>query len=117
MSLWSDYITELRGDRTFLEYPDCFASYSFPAWAPECIIIHDMYVKPELRRAGRGLSLLQDIEEIGRKAGCKAILAELEIATKTFPTAFAAQVSGGFVPIAAKNDTICMRKEINYGQG
>lgn len=115
MSLWADYINEIRGDRVFIEYPDCFASYSFPDWVPTCIVIHDMYVTPDLRKSGRGTALLNDICEIGRKAGKTSVIAELEITTKTFQQAFKAQTAVGFVPIAAKNDIICMRKEIANG--
>lgn len=112
MSLWSDYIQELRGDRMFLEYPDCFVSYSLPAYAPECIIIHDMYVIPELRKSGRAKALLADVEAVGRKAGCAAVVCELEISTKTFPVAFASQIAVGFMPIGTRNDIIVMRKAI-----
>lgn len=114
MSLWADYIKEIRGEaaHTFLEFPECFVSYSLPAWAPDCIMIHDMYVVPALRKSGRGRALLSDVEEIGRKAGKKYVIAELEINTLTFQEAFAAQTSVGFRPIAAQNGIICMQKEL-----
>lgn len=117
MSLWSQYIDELRGPehRHFIEYPDCFVSYSFPDWAPSCILIHDMYVIPDLRKSGRGSALLSDVCELGRKAGKVAVLAELELATRTFDQAFRAQIASGFVPIAAQNGIICLRKEITGG--
>lgn len=119
MSLWSDYIQELRGPgfREFLEYPDCFAVYSIPKLEPwnDCVIIHDMYVKPELRKQGRGSVLLDDIAEIGRKAGRSYIAAELELGTLSFESAFRSQIAAGFVPFSAQNGIIVMRKEITNG--
>lgn len=113
MSLWADYIAELRGPdfRKFLEYPDCFAAYSVP---PDlnCIIIHDMYVKPELRETGRGTALLTDICEIGRTAGKSHVIAELELGTRTAEVAFRAQTAAGFIPRAAHNGIIHMEKEL-----
>lgn len=115
MSLWADYIRELRGPefRYFLEYSDCFAVISYPAgqWA-DCIIIHDMYVKPELRKQGRGKTLLEDVCQLGLKAGRKYVCAELEIATQTFEGAFKAQTAVGFMPVSANNGIIVMKKEL-----
>lgn len=113
MSLWAEYIRELRGPdfRQFLEYPDCFAVYSVPE-GKDCIIIHDMYVRPDLRKSGRGKALLADIEDIGRKAGRTCLLAELELGTLSVQTAFRAQTAVGFQPISAYNGIIAMRKEI-----
>lgn len=117
MSLWADYITELRGPdfRSFLEYPDCFASYSLPAHIPHALIVHDIFVRPELRRGGRGLALLRDLEAVGRKAGRTLILAELELGTRTFDVALRAQLAAGFSPISADNGIIVMQKEIANG--
>lgn len=117
MSLWADYIRELRGpdSRVFLEYPYCFASYSLPELSPDVMIIHDMFVAPAFRKNGRGKVLLSELEEIGRKAGRKYVLSELEIQTKTFDVAFKAQVAAGFLPVAAANDIIVMRKTIEGG--
>lgn len=116
MSLWAQYITELRGPvRHWLEYPDCFVSYSFPDWLPDCLIIHDMFVLPELRKSGRGKALLDDVFEAGRKAGKRYVVAELELGTLTFDMAFRAQTAVGFVPVGAKNDILCMKKEIPNG--
>lgn len=114
MSLWADYTKELRGQgfRHWLEYPDCFIAYSFPEWGP-IIFIHDMYVAPEMRRSGRGTALLNEVTEIGRKAGKRYAVAELEINTLTFEQAFNAQIASGFIPTAAQPGIICMRKVID----
>ena len=116
MSLWADYVTELRGPeyRQWLEYPDCFAAYSLPK-ASECIIIHDMYVKPELRQDGRGKTLLEDLCEIGRKAGRRWVISEVEIATLTAATAMKAQLAAGFAPVSTSLETVIMRKELSHG--
>ena len=113
MSLWSEYIAELHGPehRTFLEFPDCFAAYSLPKGG-ECIIIHDMYVRPWARKSGRGTVLLDDVCEIGRKAGRKFVLAEVALATLTAGTAMRAQLAAGFEPIVADKGSVVMRKEL-----
>lgn len=113
MSLWADYVTELRGPdfRKWLEYPDGFVAYSLPEGS-DCIIIHDMYVKPELRKAKRGSALLEDVCEIGRTAGRKYVVAEIELAALTALGALRAQMAAGFVPVAAGNGSICLKREI-----
>ena len=113
MSLWAEYIAELRGPeyRQWLEFPDCFAAYSLPE-DKECIIIHDMYVKSWARKSGRGKLLLDDVCEIGRKAGKKFVVAEIELNTLTVDQALGAQLAVGFKPVAAYTGIICMRKEL-----
>lgn len=114
MSHWADYIDELRGRgfRTFLEAEHGFVAYSFPEWATECIMIHDIYVTPAARRQHRGLEFLAQVEQIGREAGRKYVISELEIKTEIFELSFRAQVGAGFMPISAYSDKILMRKEI-----
>ena len=116
MSLWADYIKELRGPefRQWLEYPDGFVAYSLPA-GNDCIIIHDMYVKPELRESGRGSALLIDVCEVGRRAGRKYVVAEVELATLTATTALKAQLAVGFSPVVVGNGNIFLQKEILNG--
>lgn len=115
MSLWADYIREFRGEAymTFLEYPNCFVAYSMPEG--ECILIHDIYVKPEFRKAGCGKALLSDVEKIGLEAGRKYVLTEIEVGTPLTEVSIKAQLKVGFLPVAAQNGIIVMRKEITHG--
>lgn len=112
-SLWAQYCTELLGGaRTFLETEWGFISYSFPQAVPNAVMIHDMYVIPEERRAGRGRELFDRVCWIGKEAGKTAVLAEAELSSKVFMESFRAQLAVGLVPIAADRDKILTRKEL-----
>ena len=113
MSLWSDYLKELRGEdaHQFIELPWGFVSYSFPQWAPTCIQIEDMYVVPEERKLGRGNELLGMVQAIGLKAGKLFVTAQLELNTLTFENAMRVQLAAGFIPIAAENGKIYLRRD------
>lgn len=114
MSLWSDYIRELRGEdaHQFIEFPWGFVSYSFPKWAENCIQIEDMYVVPEERKSGRGTELLSMVRTIGLKAGRKYVTAQLELNTECFEGSMRAQLAKGFVPVAAENGKLWLRREV-----
>jgi GNAT superfamily N-acetyltransferase len=114
MSLWSEYIAELRGPdfRKWLEDEDGFVAYSLPIDG-ECIIVHDMYVKPEVRKMGIGKEYLKKICEIGKEAGRKFVISEVELATGVTASSMAAQLAVGFVPVKTSPDTIYLRKVID----
>lgn len=108
-SLWAQYSKELMG-RMMIEDENSFVSYSFPEWAPDCIMVHDMFVVPDQRRTGLGTKVFQQIEEIGRQAGKKAVIAHIELSTKCYDKSWAAQLAVGLLPISAENGKILLRK-------
>jgi GNAT superfamily N-acetyltransferase len=113
MSLWADYIQELRaGTIQFLEHDFGFISYTYPEWAPTSIKVCDIYVAPGFRKDRKGTFLLEEVCEIGRKAGKTSVIAELELNTATIKLAFRSQVAAGFLPMAAHNGIIHLQKEI-----
>lgn len=110
-SLFAQYISELTGGvRKAIEHEWGFVFYTFPAWAPDCIMIEDLYVIPELRFQGKGGELFRAIEDLGRLAGKKYLIAQLEIANVKSHASWAAQLAVGLVPISAENGKILTRK-------
>lgn len=110
-SLFADYISELTGGvRRAIEREYGFVHYQFPAWAQDCILIDDIYVKPEVRKAGWGRKLFEEIEELGRKAGKKAVIAQLDLTSEKRHESWAAHLAVGLVPITAEGGKILMRK-------
>lgn len=113
MSLWSDYIAELSGGtRRFIEKDWGFVSYSYPSWAQDSIFVEDMYIVPAERSSGRGSDLLEEVCEIGRLAGKRFVLANVEIDTEICVGALRAQLAVGLVPIGANNGKIMLRRPL-----
>lgn len=113
MSLWAEYINELRGGKvSFIEQEHGFISWSFPEWAHNCIMINDIYVRPDARMQGVGKLLLEQVCEIGRKAGRLYVTSELHLDTCIYAESMRAQIAVGFVPVAAENGRIFMRRSL-----
>ena len=113
-SLWPEYLQEQFGENTVsLEYSWGFVNYSFPAYAPNCIELEDIYVVPEQRRKGRGTELFKKVCKAGIEAGKDALLTQVQIESKVCVSSLLAQLSVGLIPISAQNDTILLRRSLN----
>ncbi len=114
MSLWADYVKELRGEHApqFIEFDWGFISYTFPEKHANCINIEDIYVIPSERKSGKGTELLDMVRAIGLKAGKKYVTCQLELHTKVYQVSLKAQMAAGFIPIAAENGKIYSMREV-----
>lgn len=113
MSLWAEYIKELRGNKiSFIEYEWGFISYEFPIWAQDSILASDLYVKPEFRRSGYGSKLMEEVMAIGRLAGKHYFIGNVELGTAITAESMRAHIGAGLVPMSATNDRILMRRPL-----
>lgn len=111
-SLWARYVDELLGgSKQFIECEWGFVSYSFPTWI-DAIQIEDMYIVPECRKQGRGAELFAKVCALGREAGRKYVIAQLEMTSRVVTESMRAHLAVGLVPVAAENGKILMRKEL-----
>lgn len=113
MSLWSEYIAELRGNTVqFIETEKGFVSYEFPLWATDSIYVCDMYVVPSARMNGLGREMFEKVMAIGRMAGKKYLMAYVELGTAVSFKSMQAQMAVGLMPFSANNDKILMRRPL-----
>lgn len=110
-SLYTRYIKELTGGgRMAIEHDWGFVHFQMPAWAPDCVVVDDLYVIPEKRLTGAGRELFEQVCEAGRKAGKSAVLAVIEVANVKAASAWKAQLAVGLVPVHAESGKVWMRK-------
>ncbi len=107
-SLWARYIEELR-DTRFIEYEWGFISWSL---MEECIYLEDIYIVPEKRREGLALRLVEEAEEIGRKAGKAFSMAVIRLENKGHTESLKAHLAAGFVPFLTENGKIWLKRKI-----
>lgn len=108
MSLWADYIGELR-DTKFIEYEWGFISYSI---LPDCIYLEDVYVVPKRRREGLALRLVEEAEAHGVEAGRKFSMAVIRLENKGHTESLKAHLEVGFVPYLTENGKIWLNRKI-----
>lgn len=108
MSLWSAYHKETEGHET-LETESGFIRFSLNP--PNCYV-HDLYVRPDLRRGKYATNLADSVTLIAREAGCTHMWSEVGVVSRTSTEALYANLSYGFKVQRAENGFILMCKEV-----
>lgn len=107
-SLYSDYVNE-RLRHSLIVEPWGFIQYSINL--PVCWI-HEIYVRPEFRRADRASGLADKVAEIALNAGCVSLIAQVWTEALTATDALRAILAYGFVVTEASNNTIILAKKL-----
>lgn len=108
MSLWADYRAEVS-DSHFIEEDYGFIAYSF---VQDSVLIEELYVIPEKRRGGLGLSLFHRVEECARAAGKTQSLACVRLDSKVATESLKTHLGVGFVLLASENGIIWLKKPL-----
>jgi len=111
-SLWAQYRAEVS-DSVYLEEEYGFIAYSL---LPDAVLIEELYVVPEQRRTGLGLSLFCRVEELARTAGKSASLACVRLDSRAAAESLKTHLNVGFSPISAENGIIWLRCPL-YAEG
>ena len=106
-TLYAEYIKE-RMDCDVLENETGFITYRIIG--QECFIA-DMYVPARLRTAGKGRSLVGELEEIAKLKGCKFISATIYLKDGGASNTLTAALLVGFRVIAADQGVLTIIKE------
>ena len=107
-SLWARYYEEFNGTEV-IETEWGFIAFSYLEFA---VFISEIYVVPEMRDGGLGNRLLEEVTELGRKAGKASLLSNVRIGTNVSAEAMKAHLAVGFIPISAEPDKILFRRMI-----
>lgn len=112
MSLWADYITELRyGTCKFIEYPWGFISYSVPEGG-DCIFLEDIYIVPEHRDAARAYRLLSEVNAIGLELNKVNSVFIVRVDTPEASKNLRMYIAMGFTVSAADAGSIWLKRAI-----
>lgn len=113
-SMWAQYSAEILPHITFIEHDYGFISYSMLETA---IHLHEIWVTPERRKQGLALKLVEEAEDIGRKAGKTMSLAEIPVISPTCAESLKAHLAVGFKPCMAHDGKIWLERAIVQPEG
>lgn len=75
----------------------------------ECIYLEDIYVIPSRRKEGLALSLVEEAEEYGRKAGKPFSMAVIQLANNGHVESLKAHLAAGFTPFMVEHGKIWLK--------
>ncbi len=111
MSLWADYVTELRGgDVRFIEYEWGFLSYSLKG---ESVFCEDIYIKPDYRDASHAYKLLGEAEQAGLAAGKTQSVFVVRTDSVDCAKNLKTYLAMGFSPCGAESGSIWLKRELS----
>lgn len=107
-SLLSQYIKEL-GYKDLVESDKGFILFRIVG--NECHI-EEIYILPDYRRTGEASRLTDEVTELAKEKGCKALFGFINPETATASLSLTAQLKYGFKPFGVKDTTWVLVKEI-----
>lgn len=107
-SLYARYIEEREG-AILIEHPYGFAIYKLE---PSYCYLQDIYVLPELRKSGHGVSLMNEVVEVAKKHGHTKLLGSVVPSTPFSDSMFKIMQGLGFKLHGSGPDIIYLVKEI-----
>jgi len=106
--MYAKYLQE-RENVHLLEYAHGFSIYKI---LPDCIYLQDIYVLPEFRKCGHGVTMMDDVTTIGREMGKTKLLGSVVPSTKFGPQMLQIMLQLGFKLHSAENDIVYLIKDI-----
>jgi GNAT superfamily N-acetyltransferase len=107
-TLYATYIKDRRG-LEILENEFGFLTYKFAG--EECFIA-EMCIDPRKRTAGHGRSLVSQLEEMAKAAGCKYVSANIDINSGGANTILLASLLCGYEVRASNGNALLVIKEL-----
>lgn len=107
-SHWARYREEY-GNIKFIENESGFISY---VELPDSFFVEDIWVIPEKRKTGLGLSLLKEVEALAVAQGKQFLICRIYLDSKVIPENLKAALAVDFVPFKAHNDELWLRRKI-----
>ncbi len=105
---YPEYLQEYK-NHEYVENEYGFATFEL---TPDAIIIGDVYVRPDYRKQGFATEIITDVCAIGRKQGCKHIVATIYMGYAGKEISLLAALKFGVKIISAGADKIIVAKEL-----
>jgi len=109
MTHYARYLTE-KTNKSIVETETGFAMYSFPD--STTVYIEDIYVLPELRKAGEAAEMADRIVEIAKSKGCTRLLGSVIPSTKNSTDSLRVLLAYGMRLDSSTADFILFTKDI-----
>ena len=107
-SLWAQYSEELRGTQFIGKRLRIY----FVVYTKSAFYLEDIYVIPSRRKEGLALSLVEEAEEYGRKAGKPFSMAVIQLANNGHVESLKAHLAAGFTPFMVEHGKIWLKRSI-----
>lgn len=109
MSLYASYLRERTNDE-IIENDYGFASYRFLDGNKVYII--DIYISPEMRKAGAASALADSIVEMAKNRGCVELIGSVVPSAKNSADSMRVLLAYGMTPYGIEGNMVLFKKDI-----